>query len=299
MAGTSGTSSQAISLRAKLAEDPYRFDFFQALRMLDAANPQMPRIGTAMRAADEAVRLGQDVSLAFPTSMLASYEAGDGQRKDRMEVKFFGMFGPNGPMPLHITEYVFERILHEKDLAFKDFANVFHHRMLSLFYRAWANAQPSVSADRPEDDGFLDLLADVIGIGLPGARNYQGVSDHSKVHYAGLLSMQQRPALALSALVQDYLQVPTQVEQFFGEWLTLPDECLNSLGGDEAVATLGSNVFVGGRVWQTQSRFRLVCGPMGFDRFRRLLPECDSLQGLAAIVRQFTGDGLRFWSRRS
>ena len=34
------------------------------------------------------------------------------------------------------------------------FLDLFHHRFLALFYRAWAQAQPHVSRDRPDDDRF-------------------------------------------------------------------------------------------------------------------------------------------------
>ncbi len=290
MAGAPGTSTQALELRETLTRDPYSFNFFQALRLLDALHPELPAIGTATRVGQEAVRLGQTPSLAFPTSMLASFVPRSESKPDKLEVNFFGMFGPNGPLPLHLTEYVHDRVLHEKDLAFKEFANLFHHRMLAMFYRAWTQGEPAVRADRGDDSGFYQYLAAFVGVALPGARDADALPDHSRAYYAGLLSMQHRPALALQTMVRDYLQTPTLVEQFVGEWLRLPEGARCLLASGNNPCALGVDVAIGERVWQVQSKFRLVLGPMDLTRFRRLLPDRESLSGLVALVRQFAGD---------
>ncbi|OYU89442.1 MAG: type VI secretion protein, partial [Burkholderiales bacterium PBB5] len=131
------------TLMAALASEPWRFDFFQALRQIDARQPQRPRLGTARRPADEAVRLGQTPAMSFAPATLHGLRQPEGGGVPRIDVRFFGLFGPNGPLPLHLTEYARERQLHHGDETLARFADLFHHRLLLLFYRAWAQAQPT------------------------------------------------------------------------------------------------------------------------------------------------------------
>ena len=76
--------------------------------------------------------------------------AGRTARPPRLQVRLFGLLGPNGPLPLHLTEYARERLRHAGDPTLSRFLDLFHHRFLALFYRAWAQAQPTVNHDRPE-----------------------------------------------------------------------------------------------------------------------------------------------------
>jgi hypothetical protein len=84
----------------------------------------------------------------------------------RVDVRMFGLFGPNGPLPLHMTAFARERRLHKGDHTFQAFADLFHHRLLLLFYRAWAQAQPTASLDRPRDDRFAGYVGSLIGVGV-------------------------------------------------------------------------------------------------------------------------------------
>ena len=155
---------------------------------------------------------------------------------DKLELQIrigelFGLFGPNGPLPLHLTEYARERQLHHGDQTLARFADLFHHRMLLLFYRAWAQAQPTVSLDRPRDDRFADFVGALIGIGSPALHARDAVHDHAKLHFAGLLTRQVRSAEGLEALLSGWLRRAVRVEQFAGAWLPLQDTERSRLGG--------------------------------------------------------------------
>ena len=151
--------SDPLATLALLQQRPYAFDFFEALRRIECAWPALPRLGTATRPADEPVRLGHKPSLDFAPSMLASVTAID---NDRLKILgyFLGLYGPNGPLPLHLTEYVHDRMTNSRDDTLASFADIFHHRMLALFYRAWANVRPTVHFDRPDRDRFSTLYGD-------------------------------------------------------------------------------------------------------------------------------------------
>ncbi len=292
MAGSNRATSETVALMQALEEAPHRFDFFQAMRLIEAANPHMERIGTARKPSDEPVRLGQEPSLAFAPSMLAAFRAGEDDSPDYLAGFFFGMFGPNGPLPLHLTEYARDRERLNHDSTFRGFADMFHHRMMSLFYRAWAEAQPTVQMDRPEDDRFAKYVGATFGMGLESLSERDALEDHAKLFMAGRLALQSRPAEGLQAMLEELFMVPMHVEQYVGEWMPLPLESRLKLGSSPETGRLGETAVIGDRVWGSQHKFRIVCGPVNVEDFRRFLPGQNSLARLCATVRNYVGDEL-------
>jgi type VI secretion system protein ImpH len=240
------------------------------------------------------VRLGQVPSVTFAPSTLAAYEVANERHATRLIVNFFGLFGPNGPLPLHLTEYARDRERNSKDETFRRFADIFHHRALSLFYRAWAEAQPTVSFDRPADDHYGRFVASLIGIGMPGYRNRDAMPDLAKQHYAGHLVNRTRHAEGLAAILTDFFKMPARIETFIGDWLELPEDGLTRLGGGAEVAALGQSAAIGRRVWTRQHKFRIVFGPLTLQDYQRMLPGGASFRRLVPIVRNYVGDTLAF-----
>lgn len=275
-----------VALLDALEAHPGRFDFYGALRQLECAFPQLPRIGEAARPADEALRFGQQPSLAFEPAMIAGLKRGD---TPKLLLNFFGLLGANGPLPIHLTEYIRDRQRNLNDPTLTAFCDMFHHRIISLFYRAWASAQPAVSLDRPQADTFARYLGSLIGLGMPSVLNRDSVPDVAKLHFAGRLGPQARNAGGLAALLTDYLQVPVQVEQFVGHWMTLPADGLCALRSGPDAPVLGQTTVMGRKVWNTQHKFRLLIGPLDLEQTRRLLPGGDSLRRVQDWVRQYVG----------
>lgn len=277
-----------------MALAPHRWDFFHALRCIEAHHADKPRLGTARRPADEALRLGQAAELAFAGSSISAVSTKDRSGRARMEVRFFGLFGPNGPLPLHLTAYARERRLHKGDETLLRFADMFHHRLLLLFYRAWAQAQPTASMDRPGEDRFADFVGSMIGIGGPEWQGRDAAPQHAKLFFAGILSRQVRNADGLQALVAGYLRVPVVVESFVGRWLRLlPNERtrIGRQGASRRAATarLGTSAVLGSSVYDRQHHFRLHLGPLDGATFASLLPSGSALPALKALVTQYVG----------
>src|SRR5215471_2361394 len=231
MAGPDRTTADRVALVAALADHPHEFDFFQALRKLEAAWRDRPRIGRSLRSAEDPVRLAQDPSLAFAPSTIAGFDGGQDGRPPRLAVWFGGLFGPNGPLPLHLTEYARDRIHHSNDPTFARFLDLFHHRVLSLLYRIWADAQPTVQFDRPESDRFATYVASLAGIGLPGLQSRDAMPDLAKLYFAGRLVCQSRHPEGLQAMLGEFFRLPMRLEEFVGQWLPLPNDCRCVLGG--------------------------------------------------------------------
>jgi type VI secretion system protein ImpH len=292
MASTSGPT--ANSLIEELAEEPYRFDFFRALRLLQAKCPDVPRIGYAASPAQEPVRFAQNPSLAFAPSTIESVRHRPTQPKPEVSVHFFGLFGPNGPLPLHLTEYARERQLHAGDHTFTAFANVFNHRLLSFFFRAWADNQKALDLDRPADQRFAAYIGSFFGLGMQELQNRDALADHAKLYFSGRLASQARNAEGLGAIIEDYFGVRTEVQAFHGRWMALPAENQCRLGESTRTGSVGQTTIVGSRFWDCQLSFRIRMGPMRLNDFARLLPDGQAFQRLQCWVRNYTGDEL-FW----
>lgn len=281
--------SEAEALLARLEAEPWRFHLFRALRLLEARHADRPRLGRATRLRDEPVRFGQEPSLAFAPSTLASFRRGtDGPA--RLDTFLLGVFGPNGPLPLHLTEFARERERNFRDPTFRRFADVFHHRMVELFYRAWADAQPVAQADRAAEDRFALYVGALEGFGLEALRGRDALPDEARLHWAGLFALPTRPAEGLERILTGYFDVPVRIEPCFGHWIHLPDGSLSRLGGGEC--RLGTTATLGERVWDCAGKFRVVLGPVGYPVFEGLLPGRKSLERLAALVRSWTNDEL-------
>ncbi len=281
----------ADSLIRRLAERPYSFDFFQAVRRLECARKPLPPVGHSRTPAEDPVRLCQNPSLAFAPSTIEKVEPGKGGRPPRLFVRFAGLLGPNGPMPIEFTAYARERML-RGDQTIARFLDVFHHRMLSFFYRAWASCQQAVNYERGEGDRYAVYIGSTFGLGMPSLRGRDRVPDTAKLHYSGHLACQTRHADGLRSILEDYFGVEVQVEEFVGQWLELPPDCLCRLGESPATGSLGRTAICGRRIWDCQQKFRLRFGPMGLADYERMLPDGTSFARLRDWLRLYLCDEL-------
>ncbi|MFN0132033.1 MAG: type VI secretion system baseplate subunit TssG [Phycisphaerales bacterium] len=297
MAGDGGPPSHALAadqaraLVEALAASPHDFDFFEAMRRLECAFADRPRIGRGLKASDSPIRYGQVASLAFaPTTLAGTTATPDAHL--RVLVYFLGLLGPNGPMPLHVTEYTRDRELNSGDRAPARFFDIFHHRAIELFYRAWASAQPVANHQRPDDDRFTAYVASLMGLGLPALSDRASVPDRAKLYFSGRLAAQTRNAEGLVAIVTEYFDVPASLDDCVGQWLDLDEPRCLRLGESPATGALGRTAIVGARVWDRQQRFRITLGPLDFAAYERFLPGGSSLRRLVDWVRLYIGDEL-------
>jgi type VI secretion system protein ImpH len=273
-----------------LEEHPGRFDFFQAVRLFLRLPASRKAIGLFANPADEAVRFGVVPSLAFPANNIDNVHWDDDV--PLMKVTFMGLTGPAGVLPRCYSAFLLERI-REKDHTLADFFDLFNHRFISLFYRAWEKYRFGVAYEREGADKVSNYLACLIGLGTAGLENRLAIPDEHLLFYAGLLSLQGRSATALEQLLEDYFAVPVEVEQFIGVWRTLDpgDQCvLNDT--DSYSEQLGVALVVGDAVWDQQSRIRLKIGPMREEQYLSFLPSGSAWEPLRALTRFFCGPDL-------
>jgi type VI secretion system protein ImpH len=268
---------------------PHRFTLFAALRLLEQLHAERPRLGEARRLADDAVRLAQPPHLIFaPADIAALDRSEDGL--PRLEQYGFGVFGPNGPLPLHLTEYAFERAAHRGDPGVVDFINAFQHRFIALFYRAWADGDPAVNLDRPQTDRFVRYVGALVGLASPAARAAAPFGSRAALGRAALFGQSSRSAEALERALADFFGLEVHIRQFLAGWLEIPREARTRLGDRGGGATLGRGATLGARTWQCQHQFEIAIGPLDYQNFVRFLPDTPAFAELAAIVRLFTND---------
>ncbi|MCL2894499.1 type VI secretion system baseplate subunit TssG [Brenneria tiliae] len=268
---------------------PWRYDLFQLLRRLDAQGGERYLLGRAPLPRFEPLRIGQKPSMAFAPSTIAEVSSRDNSPLHDVAILSFGLFGPNGPLPLHMTEYARERIYHHQDDSLSAFADLFHHRLTLLFYRAWADAQPTVSLDREDDKRFERYLASLIGMGQPGQMEKGGLSHHARYALAGHLSRHGRDAEGLEKILRHYFQVPVRLVENVAQWMSLTAGEQARLGAGRRVPRLGKSAFLGVAVRDAQHKFRLELGPLDLETYRRFVPGGAWVSELRDWIRQYLG----------
>jgi len=276
------------SLFASLANEASAFDLFQAMRRLECAFPERPRLGDALRPGEEAFRFAQEPSLIFAPAPVAAFEHSDGDGTPRLVQRVFGFLGPNGALPIHLTEYARERHLYNGDRTFGRFLDTLLHRFGLFFYRAWARAQPVVALDRPGDAPIVRHIGSLFGLIEKSARNRDALGDFPKLFFAGRLARSVRDADGLKAWLTLQFGAPVEVDQFQGHWMTLGRQERTRLMRD-GQAAVGRGAVLGRKVWDVQHKFRIVMGPLAWERFVALLPDGLPLEQLRALVRQYVG----------
>jgi type VI secretion system protein ImpH len=276
-----------------LRDEPCSFEFFQAVALLQrlSTNQSQP-VGQFCNPEEEAVQFRVNNSLGFPASQIQGIEWGE-DRPPQMKVNFMGLTGPSGVLPYAYTELILER-LRAKDGSLQDFLDLFNHRMISFFYRAWEKYRFPVTYYRG-NDVFRHHLLDFIGLGTAGLQNRQAVSDDALLHYVALFSEQARSAEALEAILGDYFEVPVEIEQFAGSWYRLDPSaqcCMDDNPTDSE--KLGAGVVVGDEIWHQESRVRIKLGPLSLSRYQDFLPSGAAYEPLKAMVKFFSNDQIDF-----
>ena len=275
-----------------LYEHGYLFDFFQAVRLLEQRKAQ-PVGGTAAPH-QEAVRFRGLANLHFPPSAIDHVSEPEVETAiPVMTVTFFGLLGTVGALPRHYTELVMR---HEKENkgeeagALRAWYDIFNHRLVSLFFRAWKKYRFWMTFERgehllPEPDAFTQAVSSLVGLGSPGLRNrlrmmtadrqprrLTKVDDQAIYYYGGLFAPRVRNALSLEAILEDYFNLPVEVRQFQGQWLQLDAANRSHLGEAASNNLLGVNSVAGQRVLDVQGRLCVRLGPLTYEQFAQFLP---------------------------
>jgi len=278
-----------IPIQSELLDEAYRFEFFQAVRLLEKMYPAKRSVGGDALPHEEIVRFRSRVAFDFPSSEIheinQATEETHGDDRLEMVENFMAMAGVSGVLPTHYTELVYSRIRY-RDTAMWSFLDIFTHRAVSMFYRAWEKYRFPVGYERGED-AFTQSLFDFCGLGTRGLRGRMAVEDEALLPYTGLIAQKPHSTKALENIVSDYFGIRVKVKQFFGQWLSLGPQDVTMIGTQNFV--LGRNAIVGSKVWDQQSKFRVELGPLTFAQYQAFLPNGNAHKVVKSIIKFFAG----------
>lgn len=281
------------NLEQRLENEPFVFQFFQAVRLLEQLLPEREPVGRFARPEQEVARFGANPSLTFPPSEIHSLEKREG-KPPRITVNFMGLTGPLGVLPIWYTNLVKERG-RAGDFSLRDFLDMFNHRLISLFFHAWEKHRFAISYERGERAGLTAYLLDFVGLGTEGLEDRQDIEDDALLFYAGLLSQRPRSAASMAQILGDYFDVPVEVEQFIGAWYRLDRGSICVMDERPAISEqVGFGAIVGDEVWDQHSRARIKIGPLSAERYLDFLPNGSAFKPLRALTRFFSNGEVDF-----
>jgi type VI secretion system protein ImpH len=273
-------------LKHQLFDRFYEFSFYRAVYLLERFGEPRKKLGEALVPADEPVRFSVRKGLSFPASDISALKDAAAGNAPAMEIAFLGLTGPSGVMPHWYTQLILERE-REKDSALADFLDLFHHRLVTLFYLAWKKHRFPENYQVGAMDRLSRYLLSLCGLGTPGLTEMIGLPEEALTFYSGLLSRPVASAVTIEAAVAYFADAPVRVEQFVERVVDLEPSDQTRLGG--ANALLGEDAICGSQVWECQTKFRVHLGPVGKDKFTRLMPTGDLLVPIFSLVRYMVG----------
>lgn len=306
-----GTPSAPASALRTLDQQLYAeegicsFEFFQSMRLLMLLGlKDRVQVGDDGPPQREIVRFQAHLSLAFPASAIQKLvrDTAAGQ-PPRMTVNFMGLTGPSGVLPRPYTERLWSESKSAERTALQDWLDLFNHRFISLFYRAWEKHRFFIPFERGEFsqrdlDPFSRCLYSLIGLGFRSHRNRLRVvcadtpappaiekgrnepvrekelarlDDLALLRFGGLFAHRPRCAISLETFLQVYLKLPVKVFQFQGQWLHLNRDSQTAAGARNN--RMGQDTLVGDRIWDVQSKVRIQLGPLDYATFLEFLPD--------------------------
>jgi type VI secretion system protein ImpH len=278
-----------MNLVEDMKAEPWRFNFYDALRRFERINAGKPRIGDSVTRRDEYVDLGQDPYLEFPASNLTSVAEHEGRLK--ILVRFLGLLGPQGALPLPTTDESLGWLIMRDD-AFPRFLDLFNHRFLQLFFKAWSTARPIGQHDRPDRDRFFAYIGSHIGLGTKTLSNLDSVPDIVKLQYAGLLAPKARCSSRLARFLRGVFGLKVEIDEFVGSWLAFDPSDRTAIG--QKHAALGRDLLLGSSVFSVEDKIRVRLYVKDFEQYEQFLPSQDSnlSRPLADAVFFYIGDEL-------
>jgi type VI secretion system protein ImpH len=278
---------QDTPIEERLFKEFFRFSFFKAVCLLEHFFLDKKPIGSTLIPGEEVARFSVKPGLTFAPSDISKLEHTDSERPVSMEVAFMGLIGPSGVLPHIFNELAIERV-HNKDGSLAAFLNMFHHRLISLFYLGWKKHKLAIAYRPDARDKISSCLLSLTGLGTPGLLKNMDLPNESLVHfYSGFLSRTVPSVSSIESTVGYYTGETVHVDQFIERLVPLDIEEQTRIG--MANGQLGTNAICGSFVWECQTKFRVNIGAMGCRKFLRFLTGRGMLKQLNSLIRYLSG----------
>ncbi len=283
--------------------------FFQAVRLV--LNHTRTTIGRDHSPTKDPLKFRAHASVAYPAGEIGAVIPGHSvdrpsstklnSKKPIIEATFFGLYGPDSALPLHYTQLIIDRI-RNKDHALREFLDLFNHRLISLFYRAWEKHHFPIAFETAsrahQPDLMTDALLSIVGFGNQAVQNRLRIPENTWLHFAGIKALRGARGDALEKMLASHFRIPVKVIPFQGEWLRIPKDQQSALGTPKLGQSLGNQLGVeavaGSQFWAIEHRFRVQLGPLSLKTFQTFTPTSKNLLPLAQLVRTYVGPTFDF-----
>ncbi len=278
----------------RIQKEPHQFSFFQLVHLLQRSGSGGVPVGHTGPPSGELLRFRPVASLAFPDGDVAAVERvtdEEGRERFIVETTFLGLYGTTSPLPNYYSEELIQNP--ERDELLRGFLDLFHHRLLSLFYRCWEKYRYYVQFRQDTADEYSRRLLCLIGLGLPGLSEAEPIPRVRLLRYLGFLARRSCSAAELRAAISDYFdRIPTRISPWALRWVNVPQEARNQVGMRNC--RLGEDLHLGESVRDRSAKFRITLGPLGLERYLLFLPDAEEFQALDGLVRLLVIDQLLF-----
>lgn len=267
-------------------------NFFELVRRFENINRGMPRVGKAQLPNNELIRFGQSPYLKFPETSISEIDTFSlNHNIPIIYVYFFGLLGVNGPMPLEFTDYVFQRTHNNYDNSLRRFLDIIHHRMLSLFYRAWTLSEQAVNFDRKEDDLIGSIISSLSG-------NIEDITpktlpDYTLQSYGRFFSLNKKTADNLAEILSSFFNLPIKIIERVESSHDIPNK-FKCLLGNKETSIIGKNAQIGSKYYSNTQKFVIEIGPIDIELCRKMLPISDNFQKLINLINMYVDKPLEY-----
>ena len=267
-----------------IIHDKSKMHLFALLRYLHYEYDLKNNIGDEQSLKEHTLRFGQDATLAFQERQI--HRIIYNERRTKIQIQSFGLLGPNGALPIHITEAIYEKILHEKDNTFNDFLDIFHHRLIGLFYKSWLMSQPIVQLENLKNHSFNNYISGFVGNNFQADDFDINITSFRQFYYSSLLLNQNMPIDNLKELLRNFFGIPIAIKQNIGQWINAEEH--STILSHQSIMKLGEGILIGTRYYDATSKFRILIGPVNVATYLRFLKNGELAKQLNYWVIRYT-----------
>jgi type VI secretion system protein ImpH len=279
---------QNSDVKQRLMDQACSFSFFKAVHLLEGfAGGRAP--GQSLSPAKDPVRFRVLPGFSFPASDIAAVRNGNRAPIPEMTVNFMGLIGPKGVLPDWYNEHALQ-MNHQKAHAFNAFLDLFHHRLISLFYLAWKKYRLAENYQPDGGDPISSSLAELAGIG-PAEQDrdpefYQNAR-RRLIYFSGLVSRVVPTASVIETIIANAVGAPARVEQFVMRMIAVHRENRSRLGKKNG--TLGEDAMCGGRIRDINNTFVVKLGPLTWKKYLAFQPCSRNLEMVQRLIGRIAG----------
>ena len=293
------TGRTAPSLETHFFHRPFEFDFYQAIKILEALKPNCGRFGVEDDPLKEALHIRSRVSFSPASSDIYSIRSSAYSHKPpTLTVNFFGLAGVQGPLPPPFAEMIIDQE-RAKNTAFRDFLDIFNHRLLSAWYRIRLKMTPGLSQKPLIHTPMGKIFYDLCGLGTKTFQKKLTIADEKIILLAPLLWERPRSLAGLKQILKAYFHsfhspsLALTLEPFVGKWVSSPLSELSTLGKTGQFNQLGRTLFLGKKIWIQNDGVKICFSNLSLKDYEKFLPHGPHFNHLTELIYLYGGVEMR------